>query len=187
MDKIIFGFVGQIASGKGTAVKHLKTKYNASTYRFSTMLTDVLNRLYLENNRENLQKLSQIIRENFGEETMARVMAEDVKNDKNNLIAIDGVRRPGDVVNLKEIPGFILVNITADIEKRYERIIKRTEKVDDVGKTLKEFKTDHKREAELKIEEIASQATDTIDNNGSLEDLHTQLDKLIEKYQSKSV
>lgn len=184
MQKIIFGFVGQIASGKGTAVEYLKTKHGASTYRFSTMLTDVLNRLYLENNRENLQSLSQIIRENFGEETMAHVMAEDVKNDKNNIIAIDGVRRPGDVTNLNEIPGFILINIIANIEKRFERITKRTEKADDTNKTLEEFEEDHKREAELKIEEIANQATDTIDNNGTLEELYSQLDKLVEKYEN---
>jgi len=182
MNKVIFGFVGQIASGKGTATEYLKTKHGASTYRFSTMLRDVLDRLYINQTRENLQAISQILRENFGEETLAHVMAEDVKNDKDKLVIIDGIRRPDDVKNFKKIPGFILVNITADIEKRFERIKKRSENLDDKQKTLEEFKADHKKEAELKINEIATEAKEIIDNNGNLENLYQNLDKLLAKY-----
>ena len=89
--KLILGFVGHMASGKGTAVNYLKKRHGATTYRFSGMLMDILGRLYLENNRDNLQRLSQILRENFGEETLAKTMAEDVKHDTNDLIAIDGI------------------------------------------------------------------------------------------------
>lgn len=184
MPKIIFGFVGQLASGKGTAVHYLKEKYGAHTYRFSSMLKDILDRLYLDLNRENYQTLSQILRENFGEETMARVMAKDVENDTSQIIAIDGVRRPGDVTHLKKIPGFILVTITADIKKRFERMTHRGEKSDDNSKTFEEFKEDHTREAELKIEEIAHEAQEKIDNNGTIEKLSIQLDNLIKKYTS---
>ncbi|HAT04085.1 MAG TPA: hypothetical protein DCS29_04970 [Candidatus Magasanikbacteria bacterium] len=184
MSKLILGFVGQMASGKGTAVSYLKEKYGASTYRFSGMLTDILNRLYLPNDREHLQKLSQSLRETFGEETLAKVMAEDVKNDTNNVIAIDGIRRPGDVAHLKNVPGFILVNITADIEKRFERLSKRGEKTDDLSKTFEQFKQEHNNEAEVKIEEVARDAKEWIDNNNVLENLHTQLDQLIKKYKS---
>ena len=113
---------------------------------------------------------------------MARVMAEDVKNDNNQIIAIDGVRRPGDVTHLTNIPGFILVNITANIEKRHERLTKRGEKSDDTTKTLEQFKIDHQGEAESKIEEIAATAKESINNNSNLEELYKQLDKLIQKY-----
>ncbi len=181
-NKIILGFVGQIASGKGTASEYLKTKYQAKTYRFSTMLRDILNRLYLEVSRENLQKISQVIRENFGEETLSKVIAEDVKNDSAPIIVIDGIRRPGDIQFLKEIPGFILINIFADIEKRFERIKARDENSDDTKKTFEQFQLDHTKEAELKIVEIAGEATEQIDNNGNLEDLYAQLDALVKKY-----
>lgn len=185
-DKIILGFVGQIASGKGTASEYLKTKHGAKTYRFSTMLRDVLNRLYLTVSRENLQKISQIIRENFGEETLSKVIAEDVKNDPTPLIVIDGIRRPGDIEFLKQIPGFTLVNIFADMTTRYERITRRSENTDDANKTFEQFESDHKQEAELKIVEIAAEATEQIDNNGSLENLYAQLDALIAKHAGKN-
>jgi len=182
--KIILGFVGQMASGKGTAVKYLKEKYGANTYRFSTALSDILNRLYLPNNRENLQKLSLVLRENFTGDILSVVIAEDVKKDPNNIIAVDGVRRPDDVIHLKNLEGFKLVHIFADIDKRYERIIKRSEKVDDQQKTFEQFKQDHLGEAELQIEEIATDAKEKIDNNGTLEKLYRQLDELIAKVTS---
>jgi len=181
-NKIIFGFVGLIASGKGTVNEYFKTKYNAGTYRFSTMLRDVLNRLYLEVSRDNLQTLSFIIRKNFGEDTLSKVIAEDVKRDPNNVISIDGIRRLSDIKFLSQIPGFVLVEISADMEKRFERITKRGENTDDTKKTFEQFKHDHEQEAELKIAEIAAQATEHVDNNGSYEDLYRQLDALVKKY-----
>ena len=181
-NKIIFGFVGQIASGKGAATNHLKEKYEAKSYRFSTMLRDVVDRIYIEQNRENLQKISRVLRENFGEDVMARVMSEDVKNNNSKFIVIDGIRRPSDVAYLKDVPGFVLISIEADIEKRYERIVKRGENPDETNKTMEEFKEDSRRESELKIDEIAEQAHERIDNNGLLDDLYKQLDELVEKY-----
>ncbi|MEK7625108.1 MAG: AAA family ATPase, partial [Patescibacteria group bacterium] len=68
MSKIILGFVGDLASGKGTICKYLKEKYGTESYRFSTMLRDILKRVYLENSRENLQRLSTVMRENFGQD-----------------------------------------------------------------------------------------------------------------------
>jgi len=180
--KLILGFVGQIASGKGTAAAYLKEKHHASVHRFSTMLRDVLNRLYLEVDRDNLQKLSSAIREFFGSDTLSKVIAEDVKKDTSELIVIDGVRRPDDVKYLKNIPAFILVNINADIEKKYERIIKRGENTDDTIKTFEEFKKDHGREAEVQINDIAREAAEHIDNNGTLKELYKQLDEIISKY-----
>jgi len=112
--KIILGLAGEMASGKGTIAKYATEKYNARTWRFSTMLRDVLDRLSLEQSRDNMQTLSTILRQNFGEELFARVMAEDVKKDTGEVIIIDGVRRFTDIENLKAMPGFHLVYIDVD-------------------------------------------------------------------------
>lgn len=185
-NKIIIGFTGQIASGKGTACNYLVEKYEASTHRFSTALRDLCDRLYLAKSRDNLQTMSTAVRNYFGDDMLSKVMAEDAAHDANNIICIDGVRRPGDVKNLRQIPGFILVHIFADMEKRFDRIIKRGENIDDTKKTFEEFKTDHEKEAEIQIVDIAKEADEVIDNNGTLKDLYTQLDKLVEKYANKN-
>ena len=102
-DKIILGFTGLMACGKGTAAKYLAEKYNADTFRFSTMLRDVLDRLYLPKSRKNFQIISPLLRETFGQDLMAKVMAKDVENADSRIIAIDGMRRPADIEYLKKM------------------------------------------------------------------------------------
>lgn len=178
-DQTIIGLVGSMASGKGTATAYLKEKYGASSYRFSDMLGDMLDRLYLEHNRDNFVKLSEIIRHAFGEDIMAKTMARDVEKDSNKLIVVEGVRRLADIEYLNKMEGFILVEIFADLKTRYERLTKRTEKADDQTKTFAEFKADHQRSTELSITEVARRAQKKIDNNGTVKDLYRQLDVLV--------
>ena len=187
MEKIIFGFVGQMASGKDTAADYLEEKYNGKNFSFSDMLGDVLKRYHLELNRDNYIKISEAMRENFGDEVLSKTMANDIKKDEHTIISISNVRRANDVKFLSDLPGFILVKIEADPKTRYDRLTHRGEKSDDNNKTYEQFLEDHKRSTEITIDEIANQATENIDNNGSLEDLHNQLDKLVQRYQSKSV
>ena len=179
--KIILGFVGEMASGKGTIAEYLKEKYNASSHRFSTMLRDVADRLYIEKNRENLQRLSTVLRENFSQDLMSKVLAKDVDNDKNNVIVVDGVRRFSDITYLKKINNFKLVYVTADIKKRYERLLKRTENTDDQLKSFEEFKNDHKQEAEIEIVEVGTKADFKINNDGSFKELYDQIEEILKK------
>ncbi len=180
--KLIFGFVGEISSGKGTACQYLADKYGAPSYRFSTMLRDILNRLYMAISRDHMQRLSKVLRDEFGQDTLAKVIAEDVKKDPAGLVTVDGVRRESDIKYLREIPGFVLVYLTADQKIRYQRIVERGENTDDTQKTFAQFAQDEKAEAEQQIAETASTAEETINNNGSLEDLQAALDDLVKKY-----
>ncbi len=182
MPKIILGLAAELAGGKGTVSEYVVEKYGGSSHRFSTMLRDVLDRLYLDQSRENMQKLSTAIRQNYGEDTMAKVMYEDVKNDKSEIVAIDGVRREADIKYLKELPEFKLVYIDTDIEKRYERILKRNENPDDAGKTFEEFKKDHKGEADIQIRDLKKYSDYIIDNNEDINHLYSQVDDVIIKY-----
>lgn len=181
MQKIILGIAGEIASGKGTTAKYLTDRYGASTHRFSTSLRDVAKRMYLDESRENLQKISTMMRENFGGDVLSMVIYRDVANDDNQVVSIDGVRRMADTEFLKKLLEFKLVYIDADMENRYNRIIKRGENVDDNAKTFEEFKKDHEREAELQIKDLKNEADFVIDNNGSLEQLYAQIDKIIQR------
>ena len=179
--KIILGLVGEMSSGKGTAVEYLEKKYSATSHRFSTSLRDVLSRISVEINRKNMQDLSRILREQFGENLLAKIISDDAKNDNNKIIIIDGIRRPADIEYLAKLPEFKLVYITASIKKRHERITKRNENKDDKNKTLEEFKKDHEAETEIEIPKIGKSAEIKIDNNGNFDNLYTQIDKTIEE------
>lgn len=175
------GLAGELASGKGTVAKYILEKYQGSTHRFSTMLRDILDRLYLPQSRENLQKLSTAIRQNYGEETFSRVIAGDVKKDDHEIITVDGVRRFADIKYLKEYPEFKLVYIETELEKRFDRIRQRGENPDDKTKTLEQFKKDQEGEADAQIRDLKQYADFVVNNDGTPEELYRQVEKIIEE------
>lgn len=180
--KLILGFAGEMASGKGTCASYLKDTYNAETFRFSTALFDIAHRVHLKDDRDTLQKISTFLRKEFGEDTLAKVMFEDARNATADLIIIDGVRRLEDVKYLRELPEFKLVYLTAPMKIRYDRMTRRGEKADDATKTFEEFEQDHQRESELEITKLEPFAAEVIDNSGTMPELRAQLDTIIKKY-----
>lgn len=178
MSKIIIGLVGPLASGKGTVKKYLVEKYKAEDCRFSTILRDILNRANIEISRTNLQKVSTILRQNFGEDTLAKAIANDAKNFTADVIVVDGVRREADIKFLRELPNFILVSVEADSKIRYERMVRRNENKGDDLKTYEDFMKDHLAETEMEIPAVMNSANFKLNNNGSPEDLCKQIDQL---------
>ncbi|PIR73757.1 MAG: hypothetical protein COU40_00795 [Candidatus Moranbacteria bacterium CG10_big_fil_rev_8_21_14_0_10_35_21] len=183
MKKLIIGFAGEISSGKGTATKYVLEKHGGNSSRFSTMLRDVLKRVYIEETRENMQKLSTFLRQTFGEDLLAKVMSEDVKNNQNEIVVIDGIRRLADIEYLKKNPEFKLIYIDAEPAIRFERLKIRKENPDDAQKTFEQFQKDHEQEAELQIKDLKQQADYVIDNNESLDNLNAQIEKIISENQ----
>jgi dephospho-CoA kinase len=180
-DKIIIGLAGEMASGKGTVAEYIIKKYNGKIFRFSTILRDILKRLHLEEARENLQKLSTILRENFGQDVLSSAIAKEVKGSEDKILVMDGVRRSSDIKFLKDFSGFKLVYIEADAEKRFQRISVRGENIDDNSKIFEQFKEELKQESEIQIRGLKDGADFIIDNNGSCEELYAQIDKIIKQ------
>ncbi len=187
MSKIILGLVGPMASGKGTVKEYIVKKYKAEDCRFSTILRDLLKRLSLEINRKNMQDISTVLRGHFGEDLLAKVIANDVKAMKSDVVIVDGVRRMADIAYLKELPGFKLVAIDADPKIRYERMKSRNENPGDDQKTLEQFLADHKREADEEIPAVMKRADLTIDNSGSVEELKKQIDNILKKQNHENI
>ncbi len=179
--KIILGFVGDLASGKGTISKYLEEHHQAHTYRFSSILRDLLTRLYIPHNRENLQNISTVLRSLFGQDVLSKVIAEDVKNDTASIIAIDGIRRPTDIAYLKEVPGFHLLYLTADQKIRWQRLVQRNENEGDAAKSLEDFEKDENAEADRLIKELGSTAEFVITNNKSLSEFYDEIEQVLVK------
>ncbi|MFA5421007.1 MAG: AAA family ATPase [Patescibacteria group bacterium] len=179
--KIIIGLTGQIACGKGVIKKFLIEKYNASDYRFSTILRDVLTRVSVEQSRTNIMKISTLLRQTFGEDILAKVMAEDVKKDDDEFIVIDGIRRLADIKYLRDVPGFFLVSVEAGEDIRYKRVVERNENPGDDKKTFEEFLADDAAETEEQIPGTMAKADFKIDNNGTWDELWEQIHELVKK------
>jgi dephospho-CoA kinase len=175
----IFGVAGEIGSGKGTFVKYVKKTYGGGSFSFSHILERLLNIAQVEKNRKNLQKISTILRKCFGEDILSKTICKEVIKSKDKLIVADSIRRLEDIKHLKNIKGFRLVYLEADMQKRFERIVKRKDKADDGKKKFKTFKKDHLAETELQIKKLKKQANFILNNNGTKKDFYKEIDKII--------
>lgn len=179
--KIIIAISGNIASGKNEMAKYIEKKHGGFSYRSSEVLRDILKRMNLSEKRENMQKVSTMIREYFGDNIISYIASCDLKKIRNNIIAIDGIRRLSDIEFFKKDFLVKLIYLEADLKKRFERIQKRSENSDDKKKTFKNFQNDHKREAEKRIRSLKSKADFIIKNNGTKKDFYNKIDEIIKK------
>ncbi len=178
MEKRIIALTGHISSGKTTVANYLADKFNGTIYGFSGPLRDILKRLYLPLDRTNMANLSEIIRSQFGSDLISRTIAMDIEEDPCNFIILEGIRRDPDLETMRDLPGFQLIAVTADSKLRWERMTKRGQNTDDHSKTYEQFLNDEQSESDRTIPKVMAHAEVTIDNNGTLEELYAQVDKI---------
>lgn len=177
--KIILGIAGEIASGKDTVGRYLSEQHEALLLRFSQPLRDILDRLQMDQNRENMAKISLYLRKAFGEDILSKVIMEDAEKSEVDFVVVDGVRRLPDILHMESDEHFYFAYIEANPEKRYERLTKRRQNVDDATKTAVQFEKDAKLETELQIRDLKERAEFIIRNDGTLEELHAQVDDIV--------
>ena len=187
MQKIIIGLAGEIACGKDTIADYMAKKYGSQKVSFSQPLRDVLDRLFLPQNRANMAGLGKLLIKQWGDGTLSKVIAEEILNSKKKVFILPNVRRDGDIVHLKELPGFMLIRVDAEPQTRYERLIRRGQNTDDASKTREQFEADSKLWTEVSIRKIAKKATEKIDNNGDLKDLKLQIDELAKRLKIRKI
>ena len=170
-----------MGGGKGTVAKHIEQEHNGGVHRFSAILRDILDRIYLEQSRDNLQKLSTLLRKNFGEDLLSKSVYKDAQKDEHEIVVVDGVRRMDDMELLRKLPNFKLIYVDSDIKVRYERIIKRGENSDDAKKSFEEFKKINEDESESQIQDLRNYSDYVIDNNGTFIELYQQVENILKE------
>lgn len=179
-EHMIIGIVGLPASGKGTIAAYIQTHHGAEKLRFSSTLNAILERLHVEQTRDNLIVLSEVLRERCGEDTLARAMLIGAQRSTSSIVVIDGVRREGDITVFRGMKNFHLVAVDAEPRVRYERAKLRAEKTEEATQTFDDFMKLENRSTEVSARELMSKAEIIIDNNGSLEALYQQVDRFIQ-------
>jgi len=182
MTRLILGFTGEAGSGKDAVARHMREKYGASIFMFSTPIRDLLTRLHLPITRGNLAALSLSLRTLFGEDLFGKVVTEDIKGNPEGLTVVTGIRRREDVERLKDAGDFRLIYVDARPEIRYTRVHTRSQNEDDKTKTFEEFQKDGELETERTIRDLKSDASAVLENNGSFEELYRACDALMAEW-----
>lgn len=182
---MIIGITGTNGAGKDTLADYLKKK-GFTAYSLSDILREECEIQGLEKNRENLQKIGNDLRRKFGGGILAERVIKKIRENESNNFAITSIRNPQEVHFLKKQNNFLLMNIDAPINLRYQRIKSRKMAEDFV--TFEVFKQQEEREKisadpnSQQLIEVAKMSDYHIDNSGTIEELYQKVDKILEDF-----
>lgn len=186
---MLLGLTGPIGSGKGVVADLLKSKGFQYTSFGDRCREEALNR-GLPLTRENLQAIGNELRANGGADILASMTLNKIDLTKNWVI--DSIRNPAEVIKLKELKNFKLLLVDASEPTRFQRLKSRNKSFN--GMQEVESKTDEEilktmqidlgigqDKAGQQVAKCMEMADFTILNEGSMEELSENLDRLLEK------
>jgi dephospho-CoA kinase len=177
----IIGAIGENGSGKDEILKYLKTKYNIPFIGTGDMVREIARKEGIEPTRANLGDLSSRYFRQFGNGYFVKLAAGQIIKNRWEIAGISGIRSFDDVTILKKMlcKDFILVNvIVSDQKERYQRMLNRRSTRD--PDTYEKFlQLDANEERIFKIKKAAELASFRITNDGSLDDLHKNIEEFV--------
>ncbi len=184
---MIIGLTGKNASGKGEVANYLKSK-GFVYYSLSDVIREEATKRGLEHSRGNLINLGNELRGKFGPDYLAKQInnktSQQLIENKNQNFVIDSIRNPNEAKELMKNEGFILIGIDAPIELRFKRLLERNRIGD--AKTLEDFREQEQREnlksdTNQQLDKTFGMAEKVIVNDGTLEELHKKIDRLLKE------
>jgi len=183
---MIIGITGSFGGGKGTVVDYLREKKGFEHYSSSGLLMEILEERGETVDRDGMNRIANELRaENPEGGVPAETHKRYVADGSPEYAIFEALHTAAEVRFVQSIGG-VVIGVTADPDIRYERISQRGSVKDNV--TKEEFIAQQKREEEGTGDPNASNIFDAlnaadyvIDNNGTLEKLHTQIDAVLEK------
>jgi len=178
--KKIIGLVGETGSGKDIFCEVLKKKYKkVFVFRFSQPLTEALRIFFEDVKKEDQQWLATELRERFGNNILGQSIAKRIRETKEGIIILNGIRAKEEFSMIKKMGGKIIY-ITTDQKLRWQRIINRGEKKDDKS-SYKDFLKKEKAKTEIQISRLGKNADFQLKNNGSLQEFYKNTTMVLQR------
>ncbi len=179
----IFGAIGRNGSGKDQVIKYLHDRYSIPSISVGDIVRELAREENIPPTRENLDRISEERFRKYGEEYFMKLVIKRIEDNRWQKAGISGIRNPSDVYILRQYFGksFILLHVyVSDPHMRYERLKRRGEARDPVryGELLEQ---DEKAEQLFHLSEAISMADYSLSNNGTLKDLHCQVDRVVQE------
>ncbi len=177
---MIVGITGRNCSGKGEFADYLIRK----SFYFSSLSDEVRREIRargLEETRENLIAVGNDLRARFGPSILAERVYQRLEKDRNHVV--DSIRNPSEVEFLKGTGNFLLVEIQADPETRFKRMLsrKREGDPDDLETFLKLEQQEESSPdpSKQQMKTVCEMADHVVENSGSIDDLHILTDRFL--------
>lgn len=164
--------VGQARSGKDTIAHYLVDHHGFIEYKFSRGIHDVIDlirgKLDTPKNRSELQGVGQGLRKVLGVDIWVDYTLKLIQTEQpsHTNIVISDCRQQNEHDRLKK-EGYIFIKVESDRQTRIDRMKRE-------GDIFSESNLDHE------TEQIPFDADYTVYNNGTLEELYQQIERILE-------
>jgi dCMP deaminase len=178
MSKII-GLTGYMGSGKGEIVKYLHGK----GFKYIS-LSDIVRKEATDRGfpltREVLQGIGNEMRAQNGAGVLGMKVREVVSDDLGSNWIIDGIRNPACIIELRRLPGFRVVGVSANDDLLINRILERGREGvvmirEEVLAKLNKEKGIGEPEGGQQVKKCLEMVDCFMLNEGTLEDLHKKI------------
>ena len=179
--QVMLGITGTNGAGKGTIVEFLVKVEGFKHFSASGLISEEIVKRGMSVDRDNMIVVANELRAQYGPGYIAEELLRRAGESQENRI-IESIRTLGEVEKLRA-KGGILLAVDADQKIRYERIIKRGSNKDRVS--FEEFAEQEKREMESEdpnkqnLSACIKVADYVIQNNGTIEELNREIEKIL--------
>ncbi len=177
VEPVVIGIAGQIGAGKTSVGKYLSSVRGFFYIRYSQVLADW--RSEDPEGKAHLQVVGwEVMAGGMQSELNSRLMA---RIPPRTDTAVDGLRHLVDYDSLRQAfgtPGFYLLYIDSDLETRWQRMKGRFP-------TLDEFRQRQSHPVEQYIPALKENAFVSIQNEGSLRELYSEVDSALTKIRNE--
>lgn len=179
---IIVGITWTLGAGKGTIVDYLVHKKGFQHFSVRAYLIQKIEERGLPINRDSMVIVGNDLRAKHTPAYIGEQLYKQAAASSQNTI-IESIRTVGEVESLRNKGNFYLFAIDADTKIRYERILLRASESDHVS--YQKFLDDEQKEMQntdpnkQNVAQCIQLADYVFTNNGTIEELHTQIDAAI--------
>jgi dephospho-CoA kinase len=171
----VIAITGQPGSGKTTAIDAIKDL--GLVVSMGDIVRNEAKKRNLIPSGINIGKLAKEMRIEGGPTIIAEKCVDLIKNKRDEVIFIDGVRSLSEINVFRRFWKFPVIAIIVDKEIRFNRLFERGRSDD--PKTLEELIERDRREINFGLDEVLKNADYLIKNNSTIEELKKNLRKLV--------
>lgn len=180
LNRFVICLTGMPGAGKSTVAKFLQEK-NFYLINMGDIIREKAIELKLDLNDKNLGELMKKLRNEYGNEIVAKLILQKIKDLDHKFIVVDGIRSYDEFKVIKSL-GFVkLLSIHASSGKRFDHI--KTRDREDSPSNYETFLQRDKREMDVGISNAIALSDESISNNNiTIPELRNHVQSIVEKW-----